>query len=171
MINGETFGFRDDELKVVNYDYQVIQRNFFESLGRMNMAQIKSWLAPADGKTSDLLEKYQEDDWRKKYWVDFEEKYCAKLPAWKHEKEYRLLITDLLNEYSRDNRFIKYKSEQFVGVIFGIKTSEYDKIRIISAIKQQGRSLDDLEFFQAEFDDERNEIVVRSKYYSDNIFK
>lgn len=171
MINGKASVFHDDEIKAVKYDHQVIQRNFFESLGRMNFAQIKSWLAPVDGKTSDLLEKYKEDDWREKYWVDFEEKYCVKLSAWEHEKEYRLLITDLLNEYTWDNRFIKYKSEQFVGVIFGIKISEYDKKRVINAIKQQGKSLKDFEFFQAEYDDERNEIVVRSKYFSDYIFE
>lgn len=166
--NEKTSVFHDDELKAIQYNHPVIQRNFFESLGRLNMVQIKSWLAPVDGKSSELLEKYQEDDWKEKYWVDYDEKYCMKLPAWEYEKEYRLLITDIWSEYTKDNRFIKYNSEQLVGVIFGIKTSECDKMRIINAINKLGKTPEDFEFYQAEFDDEKQKIIVRKKYFFGN---
>lgn len=166
--NEKTSVFHDDELKAIQYNHPVIQRNFFESLGRLNKAQIKSWLAPVDGKSSKLLKKYQEDDWKEKYWVDYDEKYCMKLPAWEYEKEYRLLITDIWSEYTKDNRFIKYNSEQLVGVIFGIKTSECDKMRIINTINKLGKTSEDFEFYQAEFDDEKQKIIVRKKYFFGN---
>ena len=165
--NEKSFLFRDDEVKAVTYNHMAIQRNFFESLGRLTYLQIESWLVSGDEKKSELLERYLEEDWRNKYWVDYDEKYCMKLPAWKHEKEYRLLITDSFYEYTPEDRFIKYNQEQLVGVIFGIKTSECDKFRIINALKKSDRNLDDFEFYQAEYDDEDQTIKVRGKYLFD----
>ena len=53
-------------------------------------------------------------------------------------------------------------------MIFGIKTSECDKMRIINTINKLGKTSEDFEFYQAEFDDEKQKIIVRKKYFFGN---
>lgn len=158
-----SYSFRNDTVSPVKYDGPMIQRNFFESLGRMTYKQIASWLISKSGEKSRFFENYKNEQWREKYWVDYKEKCCRKLPHWQHEKEYRLLLSDSFHKHTPKERLIEYAPDSLVGVIFGIKTSEYDKIRIIRAIKETGRLLPDFNFYQADYDDERQCIAVRKK--------
>ena len=52
--------------------------------------------------------------------------------------------------------------DQFKGVVFGINTSEYDKKRIVEKVAKLKRP-DDFTFYQAEYDDMTQKIVVRKK--------
>lgn len=158
-----SFSFRKDAVRKVKYHDPLIQRNFFESLGGLTYPQITAWLVTETGKKSEYLEKYGKEEWRKKYWADFEEKYCLKLPAWEQEEEYRLCLVDFIHEHTPEERNIAYEPETLTGVIFGIKTSEYDKLQLIRTIKGTGRNLEDFEFYQAEYDEEEQRIKVRNK--------
>lgn len=161
--NGVAFSFRNDEIKQVKYESPLIRRNFFESLGGLTYSQINSWLVSGRGEKSRLLEKYKDEEWRNRYWKDYDEKYCLKLPAWKHEKEYRLLLIDFLHKHTPEERLVAYEPDNLIGVIFGIQTSEFDKIQIIHAIKETGRKLENFNFYQAEYEDEEQYITIRKK--------
>ena len=64
------------------------------------------------------------------YWKDQQEKYLTKLPAWSHEQEYRLLMNDSFHQHTEAERYVGYDPAILEGVIFGIKTSEADKMQI-----------------------------------------
>lgn len=160
---GISYSFRNDQVRPVKYNSPLIQRNFFESLGRLNYFQLASWLVTGTGEKSEILAKYNDEEWRNKYWADYTEKYCLKLPSWKHEQEYRLLLIDGLHEHTPEERFVEYALDNLVGIIFGIETSQYDKMQIINAIKDTGRNLDNFKFYQAEYDDEEQGIKIREK--------
>lgn len=51
---GISFSFRNDEIKPVKYDNPMIQRNFFESLGRLTYCQVSSWLETGTGEKVDF---------------------------------------------------------------------------------------------------------------------
>lgn len=163
---GTSFSFVNDEVKPVQYGAALICRNGFESLGRLNYAQVESWLTAVDGRKSRLLPKYLDKGWVNTYWTDYEEKYCHKMSEWSYEKEYRLLLMEFIHIYTEEERLIKYESDTLTGVVFGIKTSESDKRNIIRAVKDTGRSIKDFEFYQAVYDDENQKITIRRK----NIF-
>lgn len=114
-------------------------------------------------RKSGFLTKYDEEEWRKNYWADYEEKYYLKLPEWKHEKEYRLLLIDFIHEHTKEERLIEYAKNDFIGVIFGIKTTLYDKQQIVCTIKKSGMNLKDIKFYQTEYDDEMQHIKIREK--------
>ncbi len=157
------FSFRDDEVKPVRYNNAPIKRNAFESMGRLSLKQVSSWLVNSEGEKSRLYDRYMEENWRDTYWDDYTDKYCTKLDPWAYEKEYRLRLDDFLHEHTWEERMVEYDPAALTGVIFGVRTSEYDRQRIIKAIQKSGRSLKEFNFFQCEFDDEAYQFRIRRK--------
>ena len=163
--------------KKVEYDGDVIERNFFETFGRLTIPQIESWLTGKDGKLSKCFEVFRDkestDNWRNRYWEAFMAKNYRKLQAWSYEDEYRIHIENTFYEYpesdsenakntGKRSRNLKYDPKILKGVIFGIKSSEYDKARIAKALSEQNM-IDNVEFYQADFDEVRQKVVVRKK--------
>ena len=66
---------------------------------------------------------------------------------------------------SSDDRKLKYDVKALKGVIFGIKTSEYDKCQIIKKILKNKKIGDDFQFWQAEYNDEKQTIEIREKLW------
>lgn len=122
---GISYSFRNDQVRPVKYNSPLIQRNFFESLGRLNYFQLASWLVTGTGEKSEILAKYNDEEWRNKYWADYTEKYCLKLPSWKHEQEYRLLLIDGLHEHTPEERFVEYTYRQLFSIEFS-KVEEHE---------------------------------------------
>lgn len=159
------------EVKPIKYGSDVIERNFFTSLGRLNPQQIKSWLSSADKTTSNLFDTFSKENiesWLMQYRFDFVEKFHRKNIAWKHEQEYRILLHDNSCQYAqRETRFLKYDLTSLSGIIFGINTSIDDKFKLIQAIKTVGDRFKDVKFFQAEYEEDTQEIIIREKIYLD----
>lgn len=66
------------------------------------------------------------------------------------------------HHFTNDERNISYDRKHLKGVIFGIKTSIKDKARILNAFKSAG--INGFEIYQAEYDNEKQEIRIRKKY-------
>lgn len=160
--NWEYTGWSSWPVRRVDYGGERLERNFFETFGRLTIGQVRSWLTGTEG-VSRYLECFTDQDaWREKYWSAFEAKNYRKLPEWSYEKEYRLVIDNMLMEYSTpDTRVLSVDPHMLKGVIFGIRTTEYDKKRIMDALKQGG--YDKLSFFQAEYDEEQQKLQIRKK--------
>lgn len=123
--------------KVV-YKGKMLERNFFESFGRLTFPQIKKWLTGTDGISCCYDVFRNENEWRKQYWKIFEMKNYRKLKSWAREEEYRLVIDNMFYDYSEpEKRILAYDAEALKGVIFGINTSEYDKVRIMKSIMKR----------------------------------
>ena len=179
--NGKDAGYYNEFGKIcprrVEYGGDIIERNFFETFGRFTLPQIESWLTGTDGSLSKCYDIFKDNDhineWRNQYWEAFKVKNFRKMEAWNYEDEYRIFINNSFYELVEDDSDnlkklgmrssnIKYDMNLLKGVIFGIMTSEYDKVRILKALDKQGIA-DRIEYYQADFDERSQEVVVRRK--------
>lgn len=156
-INGKNYLPVDSnkmEVKRVKYDDDVIERNFFTTFGRLTM---------------DSFSKDNVDSWREKYWQDYIDKFHRKNTAWAHEQEYRILLPEKPYQHTqKETRFLQYDSNSLKGVIFGIDTSVDDKFALIQAIKMVGDKFKSVKFFQAEYEENTQKIIIREKFYIAN---
>lgn len=65
------------EVKPVNYGGEVIERNFFETFGRLNRRQIETWLTGSSGLSNSYQAFSNESEWRQRYWSAYN---CKNLP-------------------------------------------------------------------------------------------
>ena len=149
-------------VKKVVYGREVIERNFFETFGRLTYPQIEGWLTGSGGVSKYYEVFRSKEEWRKKYWDAFEAKNYRKLKDWEHEEEYRIVIDNTFYEYKEpESRNLQYDPKALKGIIFGINTSEYDKMQIMKKLLERKDVFDDFTFYQAEYDDMNQKIVVR----------
>ena len=163
-VNVNFNGFRPLSVKPVLYDGEVIERNFFETLGRLTRPQILKWLSGKNGISSCYEAFKDEAAWREKYWEIFAIKNYRKLASWSYENEYRAEITnyfyDLENPLKRN---FQYDPQSLKGLVFGIKTTEYDKKLVYDALLKKKKLLEPFTFYQADYDEEKQKIVIRKK--------
>ena len=159
-------GFVSEKVKKVVYEGEVIERNFFETFGRLTYSQIKGWLTGSGGVSNCYEVFCNEEEWRKKYWDTFEAKNYRKLKDWEHEDEYRIVIDNTFYEYEeKESKIIQYDLKSLKGIVFGINTTEYDKMRIVEKLLEKKDVFDDFTFYQAEYDDSKQKIMVRKKEF------
>ncbi|WP_430735333.1 hypothetical protein [Halodesulfovibrio aestuarii] len=147
---------------VSNQFYEVIYKkkypevDFFRSLGALPAPEIESWLWDESGNCSACREAMKDiDSWRRRYWNTFYEIGTTKLEDWKHEDEYRLLLNETGFSYEKlDDRKLQYNFSDLEGIVFGIKTSNEDKLKAIEVIngKCQKEKRNDFKFYQAYYD-------------------
>lgn len=148
----------------VNYNGVPMERNFYETLGRLTYRQVLTWLTGVEGISRAFGCYDDKSGWRKSYWEIFDAKNYQKIPAWSHEKEYRIALSNEMYEYNdKASRNLRYDPKSFVGLIFEINTSEYDKKEIMSRLLDRTEELTDFSFYQAEYDDETQKISIRKK--------
>ena len=83
---------------------------------------------------------------------------------WNYEREYRIFLKDKFYRYAdKFARNLRYDLKALTGIIFGIRTTLDDKLELIQKLVRLKKSLQDFEFFQAEYDDETQIISVREK--------
>ncbi len=135
----------------VEYVPQFIEIDFFCSLGRLTGPMLRYWFYDSAGNASYSVQGIlsESDRWREQYWKQFDRAITTKLKDWAHENEFRLTyITDSTDPPARK---LKYNFEDLQGIIFGIKTSTTDKLKIMHIIenkcRKEGRK--DFEFHQA----------------------
>ncbi len=154
------------EVLPVRYGGDTMERNFFEAFGRLNPRQIRTWLTGLDGISSAYDAFSDEDEWRKRYWEVFQVKTYQKNPAWEHEREYRIAVENFFGEFKEPaSRNLRYTPEHLKGVIFGLKTAEYDKKRVMEKLLARADKYKDIKFYQAEYADEKQSISIRRKSF------
>ena len=75
------------------------------------------------------------------------------------------MLTDFDRDLTLEERTISYEPAALTGVIFGIRTSEFHKRKILDAFQSTGRKLSDLSFYQAEYDEELQKIKIRKRLF------
>ena len=140
--------------------------NFFRSIGRFTAKKLmKLWYIDEEGNISEcaahLLHHNDTFNWRDNYWDSFYRDITTKTKDWKHEQEYRLILRDDLGEYDeKENRTLSYNFNSLKGIIFGMKTSDEHKLRIIDIIQRKCEENNrmDFKFYQAEYSPENGNI-------------
>lgn len=163
-----TQDFTDMRLKPVSYETQKPLTPFFRSLGRLNFPMLEKHWYSLDGKRSelvkDLFDKKEADKWRRYYWEHMENNTNIKHPCWQHEQEYRIALIPIFDDdYNTiEKRKIKYNFQNLYGLIFGVNTSESDKLKIIKIIHEKciKYKRDDFMLYQAVYDNTKGEIDI-----------
>ncbi|NRT90896.1 DUF2971 domain-containing protein [Clostridium beijerinckii] len=160
---GDIVEKRDYELKKVTYQKKFIEIDFFKSLGRLSITKLKSqWYVDENGNSSKYIDLGKfDDDWRNLYWDDFYKSVTTKTEDWKYECEYRMVIDEYFTDYGEiEKRKLIYDFNDLDGIIFGIKTSDSDKIKIMRIIEKKCRETgrDKFNFYQAKYSHETGQI-------------
>ena len=150
----------------VSYSERPAIIDFFRNMGVLPLpALMKLWYMDEKGHISDCAAHFisdkEEEYWRGKHWNDFQRDISIKSKDWEYEQECRLILHGLLDS-SLDNRrrSLTYKFDSLKGIIFGIRTSDQDKLNIIDIIQRkcQVDERSDFQFFQAYFSSEHADI-------------
>ncbi|WP_080429493.1 DUF2971 domain-containing protein [Burkholderia ubonensis] len=153
---GRIYGKIDHQFYPVTYDVDHVEINFFETLGALPIpAANRQWYTDRHGNRSVCVpyDSGREQEFRDRYWRDFNTAATTKTKAWEPESEYRLVLHSMLFNLSAEDRKLKYDFDDLDGIIFGIRTSLEDKLKISKVIEDKCRTLGrkDFKFYQAYF--------------------
>lgn len=147
-------------IKKIDYFNDSIPVNFFEFI-RFDEC-LKFWYI--DGKKdSKMYSKRLDPQWFTNFRKLYEVVYTRKYSDWKDESEARGLLMDYSDKFqNKDNRKISYPRNLLKGIIFGVNTSEQDKIKILDILAQYREDLiPDFKVYQSYFDIEKNDKFIK----------
>ena len=150
----------------VSYDRGMEEVDFFRFIGLSPLPVSKElWYSNQDGKISkcatDIGAECDEDARREDFWNDFFfRQITSKTKDWEYEKESRLILHECSELYEKGNRALTYNFNSLKGIIFGIKISDADRLKIIEIIQKKCRDKKrtDFKFFQAYYSQATGEI-------------
>lgn len=163
--DGPTFGYRNHQFYKISYEEGFGDIDFFKSIGRLPLPKLYTTWYMDGNKVSDVADEIKDEEaWKKHYWENFQRDILKKTKDWEYEYEYRLLLNGLLDdEIEKEHRLLKYDFNSLKGIVFGIKTSTEDKLKIIEIIKnkckENKRGLFD--FYQAYYSLQEKNIQFR----------
>lgn len=155
------------DIEKVNYNSRPPKLPFFTSIGCYNERKLtEDWFTGLDGEVSTLAVEIlgNHDEWRKKYWEDHKLSITTKLQAWAGEDEFRASLYSMFEVYENDDsRKLRYDFNDLDGIIFGIKTTEENKFKLIEIVNklcdETGR--EGFTFYQAYHDVDKSSIAYR----------
>lgn len=158
--SGPIVGMIPHTFKKIDYSSKHVEIDFFRSIARLNRMTLKMlWYSDENGNLSDcgdhLKGKESEEEWRNKYWDNYDNRLRVKLKEWAYENEYRLTLSgDFIDYRERKARKLKYDFNDLESIIFGIKTTDDDKLKILRIIEQKCK------------ENNRKEFDFQQAYYS-----
>ena len=129
----------------VSYDRGMEEVDFFRFIGLSPLPVSKElWYSRQDGEISECTThigfECNEDTQQQSYWDDFFfRQITSKTKDWEYEKESRLILHECSELYEKDNRALTYNFNSLRGIIFGIKISDADRLKIIEIIQKKCR--------------------------------
>ena len=166
-LNLEPNEYRMTNFREVRYGFKPLDTDAFRSIGAGTVAEImETWYTDQDGNISKCAShigcKDAETDWKESYWDNFLRTITTKTKDWEHEQEYRIILYDIfMNGFvHEDGPLLTYNFNSLKGIIFGIKTSDEEKRKIIEIIKKKCEEYNrtDFKFFQAYYSPENGEV-------------
>lgn len=161
--NSITLSFRE-----VHYEDKPGETDFFRTICRMPVGTLRElWYTDQDGGISEcaahIESESEEAAWKELYWKNFFRDVTFKTKDWRYEQEYRLVLDDGLGQFNeKDDRALTYNLDSLKGIIFGIRTSREDKVKIIEIIEKEkrcnGNNRADFKYFQAYYSDKDGDI-------------
>ncbi|WP_413514650.1 DUF2971 domain-containing protein [Serratia proteamaculans] len=141
----------------VNYNQQAPEIDFFRSIGWLPIPTLlKHWYSDRNKNISTcgqhLISDGVNESWRDIYWENFMKDKTIKTNDWSYEREYRIVLHSLISDLSeKEDRVLNYDFSSLHGIIFGIKTKESEKIKIMKVIEKKciESKRNDFKFYQA----------------------
>ena len=162
---------REIRLSEIIYKNKPAEVDFFRSVGRLTGKDVKEhWYTDEEGNVSECASHIPLDgdmdsdemvDWRNRHWNTFYRDITVKTKDWKYEEEYRLILEDGLRQFDEEeSRALRYDFNSLKGIIFGIKASDEDRLKILQIIQKKCEKHDrtDFKFYQAYYSPESGGI-------------
>ncbi|PBP97454.1 DUF2971 domain-containing protein [Pseudomonas congelans] len=146
----------------IDYERAFVEIDFFTSIGGLPLPTLeKHWYSEKNTEKSEYSGPQMGSEWREKYWKNFTGAITVKLQEWRFENEYRLILSPSTIDLSQNkDRVTNYDFQSLEGIIFGIKTSIEDKVKIVKTIEvlcsKYNRT--DFSFYQAWYDPNSKKI-------------
>ncbi|MCY3806369.1 MAG: DUF2971 domain-containing protein [bacterium] len=127
----------------VRYVESLDEVDFFARISRLPEASARTvWFADEHGNISSVAAHMAPHadigDWRDALWSEYRRDACTKTNEWSYEKEHRLVTYSLLSDtLPEDQLTMTYDFPALKGIIFGITTSDDDKLATIDLIKSK----------------------------------
>jgi hypothetical protein len=152
----------------IKYQDHYPEIDFFRSMGRLPLPTLFNfWYRGDDGQMSTCAEHMTSTEvttqWRTRYWNDFNSIVTTKLTDWNYERELRLLRTeDIVEHYEIEHRKLNYQFKDLDGIIFGIRTSDADKLAVLQIIEKKCKENDraDFNLYQAVYSQSQGKIEI-----------
>lgn len=147
----------------VSYGDRITELDFFRSLGTVPQPELEEvWYRDKDGKLSECGVHLRRgtETWRKSYWERFYPTLSVKSPDWEYEGETRLILYSLLSDLDEESRTLTYDFDALKGIIFGVRTSNSLKQKIMETIHEKclENNRTEFRFFQAYYNPESGNI-------------
>ena len=151
----------------VEYSDKPLELDFFRNIGTITLPEaMEEWYTGSDGDISDCATHLGANisEWQERRWREYHCEIERKNIDWKYEEESRLVLTETFHDLQPAQfRRLRYDFESLHGVVFGINTSEDDKIRIIDIVERKcqeaGRS--EFGYYQAYYEPSDGSIGMR----------
>ncbi|MDE0041660.1 MAG: DUF2971 domain-containing protein [Candidatus Poribacteria bacterium] len=123
----------------VNYVDRLPLVDFFRSIGTAALDSVmKHWYTDENGNVSECASQEREIAWQQTLWRRFICTVTSKTRDWEYENEYRIIANEVsLGDDNENDHTLSYKFSLLKGIIFGIKTSDGDKRKIIEIVKRK----------------------------------
>ena len=151
----------------VSYTEKSPDLDFFCNLAGYGAQEvIDKWYTDKSGNISsrkrDVFENHPQ--WHANYHRDNFKSLTVKTRHWSNEQEYRLILKSQFNSYiDEDDRKLRYTFDDLDGIIFGIKTADSDKYKLIEMVERmcQTRNREEFTFYQSFYDSSADAILYR----------
>ena len=174
----EHWDFSSMPLRDVSYSHKPAEVDFFANIGMLPLPAImKLWYTDEAGNVSicasHLSTEKDLEPWYENHWRDYGHDITLKSKDWEYEAECRLVLHGLIDDsLDKRRRTLTYDFASLSGIIFGIRTSDEDKVKIIEIIHRKclENKRTDFKFFQAYYCPEHGDIrkfEVRLPFASD----
>lgn len=156
---------RDYKFESVKYTKRKIKFNFFEEISMLPLPRLMSiWCQSECGEISRFFNKIHQkwENNRAEKWEARKNAHLIKTKHWQYEKEYRLVKYSMFgSRIDKKECKANYRFQDLEGIIFGIKTSMADKIKIFNIIQEkcQKEKRTDFKFYQAYFCHKTQQIL------------
>lgn len=179
-LNAETTGSSDSylltNLNKIKYSRKTISINFFKYINALPLESLhKNWYEYRSKKTI-YIDKFGIEKsllkWKKELWDIIYLRSLRKLPEWKNENEYRLVINDNQRwDAKKDGIKAAYKFEDLDGIVFGYKMKIDDKLKVIEIIKKKCKENNrhHFNFYQANYSLKKNKMEIQKLDLLNNI--
>jgi hypothetical protein len=160
------YDIREHAFRNVVYSSSFPELDFFRSMGHLPQQAInRFWFRDEAGRESPIRAAIAEDEenWRNGYWADFEAGLASKTSDWEHEQEVRIVLHSMLGTYDDPQyRKLQFQFENLSGIVFGVNTSEANKVRIarIIAEKCKAAKRTSFEFYQTRYFRQQREFQL-----------
>jgi hypothetical protein len=117
----------------------------------------RTWRTNRVGDRSGVISEIMASDaaWRAAYWRSFYRVATTKLEDWKHEAEFRIVMSDMLGlRQDKASAKVTYDFASLVGIVFGMRTPDNDKVAIIKQVRSmcERAKRTDFAFHQMKYD-------------------